>query len=115
MATPDEYAQYDLNSKKRLSAGPVDHTSPIPQLNIREWLTQLGLDMYVQQFEDEAITVNLLHTLSDADLKELGVSKMGHRRLLMEAITALKSAPVSHAFNAYVFFHAKAIHCLPSY
>ena len=61
---------------------------PTPQ-PIAEWLEKLGLGQYGQRFVEHEITVSILPDLTDADLKELGVSALGHRRLLLRAITEL--------------------------
>ena len=65
-----------------------------------ELLNSLGLAEYIQAFEENAIDAESLLSLSDADLKELGVAKLGHRKKILEAIASLASAPTSHAFGA---------------
>ena len=65
-----------------------------------ELLNSLGLGEYIQAFEDNAIDAESLLSLSDADLKELGVAKLGHRKKILEAIASLASAPTSHAVGA---------------
>ena len=59
---------------------------------IAEWLQKLGLGQYAQRFADNEIIFSILPDLTDADLKELGVSALGHRRLLLRAIAALDDA-----------------------
>jgi hypothetical protein len=59
---------------------------------ITDWLNKLGLGQYAQRFVENEITPSLLPDLTDADLKELGVSALGHRRLLLRAIAELESA-----------------------
>jgi class 3 adenylate cyclase len=61
---------------------------PTPQ-PIPEWLEKLGLGQYAQRFVENEITLSILPDLTDADLKELGVSALGHRRLLLRAIAEL--------------------------
>jgi len=57
---------------------------------VSHWLTQLGLDKYVQNFvEQEIDSVALLRTLSDADLKDMGVNTIGARRKILAAIRSL--------------------------
>jgi class 3 adenylate cyclase len=56
---------------------------------ITEWLEKLGLGQYAQRFVENEITLSILPDLTDADLKELGVSALGHRRLLLRAIAEL--------------------------
>ena len=57
--------------------------------NIREWLDSLGLDHYAETFEENELDLDLVADLSDADLKDLGVTAMGHRKKLLRAIEAL--------------------------
>ncbi len=61
-------------------------SAPAP---IADWLEKLGLAQYAPQFVENEITPSILPDLTDADLKELGVSALGHRRLLLRAIAAL--------------------------
>jgi class 3 adenylate cyclase len=58
---------------------------------VADWLEKLGLGQYAQCFAANDINFTLLPDLTDQDLKELGVSSLGHRRQLLRAITDLKS------------------------
>src|ERR1700730_15225574 len=61
------------------------------------WLRQLGLGAYVRTFLDNHIDASVLPHLTGADLAELGVSSVGHRRRLLDAIgklTAAESRPI---------------------
>ena len=58
---------------------------------IADWLAKLGLGQYAQRFAENDITVAILSDLTDQDLKELGVSSLGHRRQLLRAIAELPS------------------------
>ncbi len=49
---------------------------------IRDWLEGLGLGQYVAIFEAAEITPALCGSLTDADLERLGVTVLGHRRLI---------------------------------
>ena len=42
--------------------------------DVRQWLDSLGLGQYADAFERNAIELDQLATLSDEELKELGVS-----------------------------------------
>ena len=53
--------------------------------NLSRWLHSLGLGMYAPAFEQNDVTFDVLHRLSDTDLRELGLS-LGHRRILMDAL-----------------------------
>jgi class 3 adenylate cyclase len=70
-------------------------SAPTPQ-PITAWLEKLGLGQYAQQFVDNEITPSILPDLTDADLKELGVAALGHRRQLLREIANLgKTAAAS--------------------
>jgi class 3 adenylate cyclase/tetratricopeptide (TPR) repeat protein len=59
-------------------------------VDIANWLHGLGLQQYEQAFRDNAIDATVLPELTAEDLKELGVSLVGHRRRLIAAIAALR-------------------------
>src|SRR5262245_39028751 len=57
---------------------------------ITNWLRGLGLEQYASAFEDNEIDAAVLPELTADDLKDLGVSLVGHRRKLLAAIAALR-------------------------
>ena len=59
---------------------------------IADWLKTLGLAQYAQRFAENDINFAILSDLSDQDLKELGVSSLGHRRQLLGAIAEFSRA-----------------------
>jgi class 3 adenylate cyclase/predicted ATPase len=59
---------------------------------IADWLKTLGLAQYAQRFAENDINFAILSDLSDQDLKELGVSSLGHRRQLLGAIAEISRA-----------------------
>jgi hypothetical protein len=58
---------------------------------IADLLKKLGLGQYAQSFAENDINFSILSDLTDQDLKELGVSSLGHRRQLLRAIAQLTS------------------------
>ena len=58
-------------------------------MDVADWLRSLGLEQYEPAFRDNEIGV--LQSLTAEDLKDLGVSLVGHRRRLLDAIAALSS------------------------
>ena len=56
---------------------------------ISRWLHDLGMDRYIDTFVDNAVDPEILPDLTEADLRELGVSALGHRKLLLRAIRSL--------------------------
>jgi class 3 adenylate cyclase/tetratricopeptide (TPR) repeat protein len=59
---------------------------------VSEWLDGLGLGRYAAAFIENEVDFSLLSELSDADLKEIGVSALGHRKTLLKAIGQLLPA-----------------------
>jgi class 3 adenylate cyclase/tetratricopeptide (TPR) repeat protein len=66
-------------------------------LDIAAWLAGLGLEQYEQTFQDNAISADVLPKLSVEDLKELGISAVGDRRRLLDAIAVLRKSATTSA------------------
>ncbi len=64
-------------------------------MEVAAWLKNLDLDRYEQTFIDNAIDADILPRLTSEDLKDLGVTIVGHRRKLLDAIAALNAMPVA--------------------
>jgi class 3 adenylate cyclase len=58
-------------------------------VDVGDWLKSLCLDQYEAAFRENGVNADILHHLTADDLKELGVSAVGHRRQLLVAIAAL--------------------------
>jgi class 3 adenylate cyclase/predicted ATPase len=58
-------------------------------MDIVLWLRELGLERYQQAFRDNQIDETVLPSLTNTDLKDLGVELVGHRRRLLNAMAAL--------------------------
>jgi class 3 adenylate cyclase/predicted ATPase len=58
-------------------------------MDVAAWLQGLGLERYVPAFRDNEIDARVLPSLTAEDLKDLGVTLVGHRRRLLDAIAAL--------------------------
>ena len=54
-------------------------------MDVGVWLRGLGLGKYEAVFRENEITEKVLPNLTAEDLKDLGVSIVGHRRTLLEA------------------------------
>jgi class 3 adenylate cyclase/predicted ATPase len=61
-------------------------------VDIAVWLSELGLERYAEAFRHNDIDARILHTLSADDLFQLGVSSLGHRKTLLDAIARLGGA-----------------------
>src|SRR5690349_17462913 len=62
-------------------------------MDVAAWLRGLGLEQYAQLFRENDIDGEILCGMTAEDLKELGISSFGHRRRLLNAITALGAEP----------------------
>jgi hypothetical protein len=58
-------------------------------MNVGDWLRGLGLGQYEERFRDNKIDADLLPRLTVDDLKDIGVSVVGDRRRLLDAIASL--------------------------
>ena len=58
-------------------------------MDIVAWLRELGLERYEEAFRENEIEAEILPKLTADDLKDIGVTIVGHRRKLLEAIAAL--------------------------
>ena len=58
-------------------------------MDVGGWLRGLGLDRYEATFRDNRIDADLLPRLTEDRLKDMGVSALGDRLRLLDAIAAL--------------------------
>jgi class 3 adenylate cyclase/predicted ATPase len=58
-------------------------------MDLGSWLQSLGLERYEAAFRENEITEKVLPNLTAEDLKDMGVSIVGHRRALLDAIAVL--------------------------
>ena len=58
-------------------------------MDIAAWLHRLGLEQYEPAFRANEIDERVVPSLRAEDLKDLGVTLVGHRRRLLDAIAAL--------------------------
>src|SRR5215472_14982820 len=59
-------------------------------MDIAAWLRGLSLERYAEAFRDNAIELEILPELSEADLEKIGVL-LGHRKIMLKAIAELRS------------------------
>jgi class 3 adenylate cyclase len=62
-------------------------------MDIAAWLRSLGLEQYEAAFRENRIEADVLPRLTVEDLKDLGVTLVGDRRRLLDAINALGAEP----------------------
>ena len=58
-------------------------------MDIEAWLKSLGLEQYAQPFREHDVDARVLPDLTADDLRDIGVTSVGHRRLILAAITRL--------------------------
>jgi hypothetical protein len=60
--------------------------------DIQRWLAEQGFAKYAQAFANNAIGLDVLPELTDADLKDIGITALGDRKRLLKAIASLSAA-----------------------
>ena len=68
-----------------------------PVMDLGGWLRSLGLEQYEAAFRENGVDETVLPKLTAEDVKDLGVTAVGHRRKLLEAIAELRSAKTEPA------------------
>ena len=63
--------------------------TPSPQL-LSDWLSHLGMQAYEPLFVSNDIGYELLPDTTSDDLRDIGISSVGHRRVLLQAIAKLQ-------------------------
>jgi len=61
-------------------------------MDVAAWLRDLGLERYVSAFRDNDIGTEVLPKLTAEDLISIGVTSVGHRRKLLDAIATLSAS-----------------------
>ena len=69
-------------------------------MDVGAWLRDLGLERYVSAFRDNDIDAEVLLKLTAEDLISIGVTSVGHRRKLLDAIAGLGMAVPTAAVAA---------------
>src|SRR5215813_12983297 len=60
-------------------------------MDLGNWLRSLGLERYEAAFRENEIDETVLPSLTEEHLKQLGVTALGHRLKLLDAIAALQA------------------------
>jgi len=68
-------------------------------MDVGDFLRKLGLQEHEAAFRDNGIDIGVLPNVTAEDLKDLGITMVGHRRVLLQAIAALR-APTAPAVKA---------------
>ena len=67
-------------------------------MDVGEWLRGLGLGQYEEKLRDNKIDADLLPRLTVDDLKDIGVSVVGDRRRLLDAIAVMRAQVLLRRF-----------------
>ena len=77
---------------RRSSTHPIkDQATQWGVQDVCNWLEQLQLGEYSDKFKSHDIRGRELLCLAQRDLKELGITKIGHLKRILQAINDLKS------------------------
>ena len=74
-------------------------------MDVTAWLRGLGLERYIQAFGDNDVDARTLPELTEADLVEIGVKSVGHRRRLVEAIALAQAGSRPAAVSVRALRH----------
>ena len=84
-------------------------------MDVGGWLRGLGLGQYEEKFRDNKIDADLLPRLTVDDLKDIGVSVVGDRRRLLDAIAVIAGAgPAAFPLPRRSLLHPRAFRHRPS-
>ncbi len=68
--------------------------------DVRQWLEDLGLGEYADAFENNGVDPDVVPSLTSEDLKDIGVTTVGKRRKLLNAIAALSESGTGEGEDA---------------
>ena len=72
-------------------------------MDVTDWLRALGLEQYEPAFRENDVDTQVLPRLTAEDLISIGVTSVGHRRRLLDAIAALSTeTPAAPSLDAPV-------------
>ncbi|CAJ0601202.1 unnamed protein product [Cylicocyclus nassatus] len=75
---------------KRRTGAPSTHVTTWSLEDVSNWLGSLGLSQYASQFKANEIRGHELIHLTQTDMTDLGVHKIGHAKRLLSAISELR-------------------------
>ena len=78
-----------MSEYKLMTEAPLNDWTAI---QLSEYLRSKGLGDYAELFLNNNVTGSVAHRLTEANLKEMGVSKVGDRLAIMQALETLRKA-----------------------
>ena len=59
---------------------------------MKDWLASIGMEKYLELFEENEITLDYLPEITDQDLKDIGIKSLPHRKKILKAIECIGNA-----------------------
>jgi class 3 adenylate cyclase len=69
-------------------------------VEVKQWLAGLGLGQYAEAFAANHIDAKLLDELTADDLRDIGVTSLGHRKRLLAAIAERRAGMTAQVAKA---------------
>ena len=82
MAEETKTPETSQTSTKKLKAGS--------EISIDEFVQKIDLSKYTHIFKEEEVTMDILKTFNDEDLKNIGIDKYGPRKQILNSIASLE-------------------------
>ena len=76
---------------------------------IHAWLEELGLSEYLKAFGESRIELNQVASLDKDDLKEIGVSVLGHRKKILPTVQKMSLLLLSQTFLFLLLSHPRTV------
>jgi class 3 adenylate cyclase len=73
-------------------------------MDVAAWLRGLALEQYAAAFHENGVDTSVLPALTADDLKDIGITAVGHRREMLDAIAALRGSggePIENPVAAF--------------
>lgn len=77
---------HSMNPKTRAGTAPSVDNASVQPTDLETLLDQVGLSSYLPVFREQDVDLQIFLTLTDQDLKECGIQKLGPRRKMTSAI-----------------------------
>ncbi|EMD87893.1 hypothetical protein COCHEDRAFT_111035 [Bipolaris maydis C5] len=81
-----EHTPTTFTHSRDSKSSPTGHIMEWNEDQTADFIADLGLEQYSDTFANEGITGDVLAALQHAELKELGVSSVGHRLTILKAV-----------------------------
>ncbi|KAF7232320.1 hypothetical protein EG68_05324 [Paragonimus skrjabini miyazakii] len=86
------------NNNLSVSTSTASHHAH-SKLTVASFLTALDLQMYIELFDKEEVTMDILAEMTHAELKELGVTVYGHRHKILKGLQRWRMSATSFGIS----------------